>query len=478
MGLDPTPFKNPWDRGGQYHPESTWAQEGQRYGFDYGNEYFTPKTKAEIRDEGLLQMAVLALVLAAPAIVGAIGGGGAAGGAVGAEAAGAVAGQGASGAGISTGAAVGVAMAPFLRPQAKQELTAQAQLGGTHLNRYFHEIAPINGPGFQNQFEWQSQQLHPAMAFVEGFMENPSETSAILSRSNSSSSALGVEMIQNLLDSMGRNSFQASSPALISPLATFSPAPATGSGPPDFMVDSEGKVTPLMELFMETAYGFDKGGIRETVHRTVEPAWWPGDVTRGLIAEIAFSGNANAITLGKYVIYKDDFWYGTTISLERWFSIIIHEHTHRDELNYSSDIGWYAAYLTESATTSYRDLSFEKRAYYNDGLADKFITSSDGGRFLKIWQDPTISEGEKGLWATFFALQFIRAPLLNDEITEINKEITLIKNLINSFIIKGEPVPDVLNLRLKFMTNLLAKRQKELKTVQIDIAHLNSLGYK
>ena len=154
MGLDPAPFRNPWDRGGQYHPESTSTQEGQRYGFDYGNEYFTPKTKAEIRDEGLLQMAVLALVLAAPAIAGAIGGGGTAGAAVGAEAAGAVAGQGAAGAGISTGSAVGIAMSPFLRPQAKQELTAQAQWGAPHLNRYFHEIAPVSGPGFQNQFGW------------------------------------------------------------------------------------------------------------------------------------------------------------------------------------------------------------------------------------------------------------------------------------------------------------------------------------
>ena len=54
-----------------------WAQAGHSYGWGHGNEFFHPKTKEQIQKEAMLQLAILAAVLVAPAIVDAGGGAGA-----------------------------------------------------------------------------------------------------------------------------------------------------------------------------------------------------------------------------------------------------------------------------------------------------------------------------------------------------------------------------------------------------------------
>ena len=69
-------IQNPWSPGGQMSPRMPWAQPGLNYGWGHGNEFFHPKTKEQIQEEALMQLAVLAVVLVAPALVGAGGGAG------------------------------------------------------------------------------------------------------------------------------------------------------------------------------------------------------------------------------------------------------------------------------------------------------------------------------------------------------------------------------------------------------------------
>ncbi|MFN8394206.1 MAG: hypothetical protein U0176_05965 [Bacteroidia bacterium] len=150
-------MNNPWAPGGQMSPRMPWAQPGLNYGWGHGNEFFTPKTKEQIRDEGLLQMAVLAAILVAPALVGAAGGAGgaaaASGGAGGAAAesagaalvqgAGAAAGSAGAGAvmgagawaSIAGGAATAAILRPFLQPDSSQALLQAARMGEAELSR-------------------------------------------------------------------------------------------------------------------------------------------------------------------------------------------------------------------------------------------------------------------------------------------------------------------------------------------------------
>ena len=522
MALDSLPFQNPWDVGGKYHNELPWAKDAQRFGFDYGNDYFEPKTQAEIRDEGLLQMAILALVLAAPAIAGAVGGGGGsaaagtmgAGGASGgaavgttgvggvsgtvagsglaagmgasAQAGGVVAGQAAvaaTGGGFATGVsgslalgAIGVALYPFLQPGAAEQIQAQAKLGTVTLNRFFNEIAPVHGQSFENQFEWQPMQVHPAMQLLDDLVKDPVPSQSFLQRSPVQSSPFSTNLTHQILNSLERMAPAPISPALVTPLLPQNPAASTG-GPPDFLIDKDGKVTPLMRVFLENAYGFSTESIEETVHRTIEPAWTPGDITRGFIAEVAFRGGADAITLGVQVIYKDDFWYGST-SEDDWISIMVHEHTHRQEIWKYNDIGWYSAYLVESATTDYWKLSFEQRAYDNDARASSFLNSADGQVFIKILKNPAIPEKEKTLWVTMYALREIREPYLQKEIQDVQNEIQSLIAQIHQITGSGGTIPMPLSNKLRLLQHRLQNLQLELKQVQADIQQLNYLGYK
>lgn len=160
-------FENPWAPGGQMQKQSPWAKNAIQHGWGQGNEYFSPKTKEQIRNEGLLQLAIVAAVVAAPLIIGAIGGSGAAAGsaaasgaATGAEAAGVAAGQGAaaaSGAAASTAgvsavaggaAAAAAALQPFLKAGAAEAISQAAQMGAGELNDFMHREAPVKRRSF------------------------------------------------------------------------------------------------------------------------------------------------------------------------------------------------------------------------------------------------------------------------------------------------------------------------------------------
>ena len=169
-------FQNPWGPGGTHYennpvtgstPAQTWQQ---------GNAYWTPKSQAELQREGLLQLAVLAAVLVAPAIAGAFGGAGAgvAGAATGAsaQAAGGAVGQGAvaGGAGIATSAYLSLgalaALHPFSQPNASKEIAQVARQGIQVLNQRLMASAPF--PWAESSLaEWQRPHVHPAAKLVQ-----------------------------------------------------------------------------------------------------------------------------------------------------------------------------------------------------------------------------------------------------------------------------------------------------------------------
>ncbi|MEM6270388.1 MAG: hypothetical protein AAF998_13175 [Bacteroidota bacterium] len=160
---------NPWDVGGAMHRQLPWVQESMDYGWNTGNAFFQPKTKEQVRREALLQLAVLAAVIAAPAVIGAakaagakLGLGKAGGAATGAEAPGAALSQGSLPPGVAPGGldklaalgkaglrVAGEALRPFADPQRGPALQAAAELGVAAVLR---ELAgegrgSIAGPG-------------------------------------------------------------------------------------------------------------------------------------------------------------------------------------------------------------------------------------------------------------------------------------------------------------------------------------------
>lgn len=478
MGLDFNPSTNPWDVGGKHHQQLPWVQDAKRYGFDYGNDFYTPKSRKQIRDEGLLQMAILAVALAAPALLGAVGGGAAAGAATSGQAAGAALGQGslvtAGVTGTGSTAIASIATAAFLQSGALERISAQARKGESTLNHYFHEVAPINDLSTQNQFEWQPDPIHPSMKLLKNLITDPKSIQALQEGSRFSKAIVPKVWVQQVASSLEQISRDPIPPELMAPIVLYAPASAIG-GPPEYIIDKNGKITPLMRTFMEIAFDFSPESIDETIHKTIESGWFPEG--REVIAKQAFQTGANAITLGEQVTYRKEYWYGNT-SVNEWIAIAVHEHTHRQEIWESNDLGWYSAYLLESLYTPYRDLSFEKRAYDNQAEADRFLLSEEGIEFKIVIRNTDISDTDKGFWIAYYALKGVKEPHLKKIIKNLKKEIFQTELQIQTLSNEGEAVPEILSSKLKGINRYLEKSQLKLNQVQRDIDQLVYLGYK
>jgi hypothetical protein len=120
-------FENPWASGGAMHRQLPYVQASQEHGWGHGNDYFQPKTKDQIRKEALIQLAILAVVVAAPLVIGAVAGAGAAGAAgAGGTAAGAGTAVGGASAQAATGAITQGAVSSGLSAAASSGLAAGA----------------------------------------------------------------------------------------------------------------------------------------------------------------------------------------------------------------------------------------------------------------------------------------------------------------------------------------------------------------
>ena len=228
-------IQNPWSPGGQMSPRMPWAQPGLNYGWGHGNEFFHPKTKEQIQEEALMQLAVLAVVLVAPALVGAGGGAGAggslgsgagtAGGSLGSgggigssvgagmgtsaeaaggmltqaeavsglvdstlmaapmvPAAGAGAGAGAGVAGTSLLGGLGVAaiLEPFLQPDSMQILQQSAMMGEAHLNSTLHQLDwSVQQVELEHQQGLQSPKWRPAVERINPRTPSMRDTSKL-----------------------------------------------------------------------------------------------------------------------------------------------------------------------------------------------------------------------------------------------------------------------------------------------------------
>ena len=124
-------------------PRLPWAQPGLNYGWGHGNEFFHPKTKEQIQEEALMQLAVLAVVLVAPALVGA-GGGAGAGGSLG-SGAGTVGGSLGSGGGI--GGSVGAGMGTSAEAAGGMLTQAEAVSGLVDSTLMAAPMVPAAGAG-------------------------------------------------------------------------------------------------------------------------------------------------------------------------------------------------------------------------------------------------------------------------------------------------------------------------------------------
>lgn len=207
-------MKNPWMPGGQMLRNTPHLQGPPDVRSYYGSQFFTPPTDEEIVRQAMLQLAVIAVVVAAPAIIGAVSGsGGAAASSAAASGSGSVAAASAEattfglsssagaagstaasstvaagGAGISgatvgavSGAASGLALSILSDPSL--QLGAKQAAGGgvdilddyfkrSHISHQDSVWGPAETPPFENPAEPTGNGRHPATRMIVNLAES------------------------------------------------------------------------------------------------------------------------------------------------------------------------------------------------------------------------------------------------------------------------------------------------------------------
>jgi hypothetical protein len=208
MAMDWNSNDNPWGPGGRYHKQLPWANQGvagMQHGWQQAGGFFTPKSQAQIQREALLQLAILAAVVAAPALLGAGGGGGAAAGmGASAESATAITGQGASLAGSgATSSISAAALQPFIGAAALQNLVGASVGGPQALNQALQQRAPATMPGYVFDPGTVAPELdkdgrHPALPMLDNVAYGLKHSPALLQR-------LKLALAANRIQSMAQD---------------------------------------------------------------------------------------------------------------------------------------------------------------------------------------------------------------------------------------------------------------------------------
>jgi hypothetical protein len=105
------------------------------------------------------------------------------------------------------------------------------------------------------------------------------------------------------------------------------------------------KLSPAMQLILVHGFGYDADAIRQT-------SW--------IMKDALVPSGALGITLNHHVYYTERAsLYGN----RQWFGLIVHEMTHREQINRGSAAGFYAKYALQ-AIKGYENIDYEKEAYF------------------------------------------------------------------------------------------------------------------
>jgi len=174
-----------------------------------------------------------------------------------------------------------------------------------------------------------------------------------------------------------------------------------------------GKITPHLAIFLNTAFSFSISSINSTV-------WIPinnykgGFIKNRIVKNALVKKKLDAITLNREVIYSSIDLYSskTDDGYKSWLELIVHEQFHRNEIEKLGWVYWYSRYGVETLRYGYRDSPSEKRAYSiamgDNSKMDKFLNTDLGNEFVSMCQDESLTQEEKNELAAEIALKVVK----------------------------------------------------------------------
>lgn len=162
----------------------------------------------------------------------------------------------------------------------------------------------------------------------------------------------------------------------------------------------DGKLTPHLSIFLNTAFSFSKTSLNST-HWISLNEYKGGFIKNRIVQNALVKKKLDAITMNREVIYShlDLYSSDSDNGYKSWLELIVHEQFHRDEIEKLGWVYWYSRYGIESLRFGYRNAPSEKRAYSvamgDDSKMELFLNTDLGNEFVAVCQDASLSQEQK-----------------------------------------------------------------------------------
>lgn len=171
----------------------------------------------------------------------------------------------------------------------------------------------------------------------------------------------------------------------------------------------DGKITPHLAIFLNTAFSFSESSINSTNWISLND-YKGGIIKNRIVGNALIKKKLDAITLNREVIYSSSDLYSSKPDdgYNAWIELIVHEQFHRNEIEKLGWVYWYSRYGIESLKFGYRNAPSEKRAYAislgSNCIMKTFLETDLGKEFVSVCQDESLRQEEKNLLAEKIAL--------------------------------------------------------------------------
>lgn len=161
-----------------------------------------------------------------------------------------------------------------------------------------------------------------------------------------------------------------------------------------------GKITPHLAIFLNTAFSFSKSSINSTVWISMNN-YRGGFIRNRIVKNALVKKRLEAITLNREVIYSSSDLYSAKSDggFKSWLELIVHEQFHRNEIEKLGWVYWYSRYGIETLRFGYRNAPSEKRAYSvsmgNNCIMRTFLETDLGNEFVSICQNESLTQYQK-----------------------------------------------------------------------------------
>jgi len=219
-----------------------------------------------------------------------------------------------------------------------------------------------------------------------------------------------------------------------------------GLEPRTMISGAHGGLTSPMITILSTVFGYSSTSLYNT--------YWSyyADSEQGK-RWFKLTGNPNAVTAGNNVYHNTKNYND-----EAWFELIVHEQSHREDIENNGLISFYANYGVDGLR-GYENIPTEIKAFANEALAKQLLQYKDGV-IMEILDNKKTRLKDKNIQLTYIGKSFRLEKIVNPQLEQVLKSNSEIEGKLKSCMDSDEKtkLESLLSLGQALQKNLEAEK--------------------